>query len=156
MSMNPNSNYLVIKVENHLFLKLFPVRVIINDKTVYSVKGKKGIYAEIPGQQFKLEINNGYHFVNPLQLSFNQQKVIGIRVETYLNDGRLLGILAVTAALFGASFIENVPLLRWIANLPILIVLGYAIYKRNKVILLSNLAEQSIADKYYEDYDNIL
>jgi hypothetical protein len=154
--MNPNSNYLAIKVENHLFLKLFPIRVIVNDKTVYNIKGKKGIYTEMPAQSFKLEINNGFHYVNPLQVNFNAQKVIGIRVETYLSDGRLLGILALTIALFGASFIENVPLLRWVANIPILIVLGYAAFKRNKIILLSNLAEQSIADKYYENYDNIL
>jgi hypothetical protein len=154
--MDPNTNYLVVKVENHLFLKLFPIRVIIDDKTVYTVKGKKGIYTPIPTNQVNVQLNNGYHYAKPLQLNFARHHIIGLRVETYLSDGRLLGILVLTAALFLASFVEDAPILRWIANLPILIIIGYAAFMRNKIILLSNLADKSHADKFYENYENIL
>ncbi len=154
--MEANTNYLIIKVENHLFLKMFPIRVILNYKEVYTIKGKKGIYTPIPNNAVNVQMNNGFHFVKPLDINFGYNKVIGLRVETYLSDGRLLGILIATFVLFFASFIENFPILRWVANIPILLTLAYAIFMRNRIILLSNLAEKSYADSFYENYDNIL
>jgi hypothetical protein len=154
--LNPASNYIVVKVENHLFLKLFPVRVILNDKDVFTVKGKKGVYAPVDSNIVKVTMNNGYHFAKPLQLQFTKNKIIGLRVETYLSDGRLLGILILTIVLFLASFVENSVILRVIANFPILALIGYSIWKKDKVLLISSLHDKSYAEKFYDEYDNIL
>ncbi len=156
MNFNSQTNYIVVKAENHLFLKMFPLRIVIDDKKIYSIKGKQSTIAEIESNNCNIEINNGLHFTKKIPVSFSTGNVVGVRVETYFSDGRLLGVLTVWFALFLASFIEGVSILRWLALIPVLVIFAYAIFYKDKIILLSNLHDKSYADKYYDEYDNII
>jgi hypothetical protein len=153
---NTNKNYLAVKVENHVFLKMFPIRVVINDADIHIVKGKEGVMAEVKQDVCNIQMNNGLHYTKKIPVSFENGNIVGVRVETYLSDGRLLGVLAVWLFLFLASFLEGVSLLKWLALIPILIIIGYAIFYKDKILLISNLQDKSYTDRYYEDYDNII
>ncbi len=148
-----NTNHIIIKVENHIFLKMFPVRIILNDKHIYNTKEKEPIDAIIETEKATIQVTNGFHFIKPITVQFTETNVVGIRVETYLSNERIGSMILLTLILFFAAYIEQSIIMRIIANLPFILLMLYTFFNKNKIILVSPLNEESYKEKFYKQYE---
>jgi hypothetical protein len=149
-----NTNHIIVKVENHIFLKMFPVRIILNEKLIYTTKEKEAIEATIETDNVVVQVTNGYHFIKPITVKFTETNVIGIRVETYLSNERIGSMVILTLVLFFAAYIEKSTIVKIVANLPFLLLMLYAFFNKNKILLISSLQKESYKEKYYKQYES--
>jgi hypothetical protein len=146
---------LILVTNNDLFFKLFPVRVTINNSNLYVLKNKKSIMVDIDESSFLLNVNNGYHYIEPKQLVFPQEKYIALRIETYMDNFRIFTMLLVNAIFFGFAISTYSLFFQIIANIPILFVLGYLFWNRKKVLYLNKLQNPSLASESYDKFNYV-
>ena len=138
-----------------MFFKWFPVRVTINDNQIFVLKNKQSINTTIPTDIVKLQINNGYHFIKTTHLQFANDGIIGLRIETYLDDFRIFTLVLITLLFFGFAITSHNLFFQILANLPMLGVLGYTLCYKQKVLLLNNLKNPKLNIASYDKFNYV-
>jgi len=106
------------------------VRVIVNNEEIYPLDSNKPVLIRIKENYPKIVVTDGFHFTEPIKLTYHEPSFYHFKVICAIDDIQLLGgsLFLIVFYLFG--FFSGLFILKLISFLPIICFL--ALYYLNR------------------------
>lgn len=113
--------------------------MVLNDKDIYVLKNKEAVQLHLQQGNNKINISNGYHYIEPFWIDTHVNEIRGYQIDTYFDNFRIGYLIFITLALFFTSWMMKSTLLQILANLPALAVCAYIIWDKKDFLLVHPL-----------------
>ena len=129
--------YIVIKRTNQFLLSLGKVRVIVNDKEIYSLLNDQPVIIAVDINYPKIVITDGFHFTKPLELVYEEPSYYRFNVTCAISDLQLLGGAFFLAVFYLLGFLTGVFILKLASFTPIILFLFFYYINRKEFIRIT-------------------
>ncbi len=96
----------------------------------------KPVLIEVEDNRTKIVVSDGFHFTQPIELSFSQPSFYYFKVESQINDLQLLGGIFLTVFLFWLGLRTHFLFIQLLSFIPICILLVLYYLKRKSFIVV--------------------
>lgn len=111
-------------------MNFFRIRVIVNDKEIYTLTDLRPVVIEAKDQILNLVITDGFHITKPVKLTFAFPSYYNLKISCAIDDFQLIGGFIFLAGFYLLGFFTGILILKLLSFLPI--VLFLIIYYTNR------------------------
>ncbi len=132
----PAPYYIVIKRTNQALLSFLSVRVVVNNKQIYSLPDSKPVVIALNDDHSEVVVTDGFHISKPLELRFERPSYYNLRLVCAISDLQLLGGFLFLALFYLLGFATGFFLLKLFSFAPILFFLFWYYFNRKNFLRL--------------------
>jgi hypothetical protein len=141
---NPTCHILVVRKKRLLLLRLLPLRLVVNDTDIHQLRENHPVIIKSAQHPTRLVVTNGFHHAGPVLLDTAGQDKLALEVDCEIDNIRIFSTLLITLMLFAFYWVTGMRGLQIAANIPLLYLLWFFYFNRNKIIVIRPLAPEGI------------
>jgi len=119
-----------------VLLRFLKIRAIVNGKAIYPLTDTKPVVIEVPDNNPRIVITDGYHFTKPLKLVYKELNVYCFNVVCAISDRQLLIGFLVLMLFFLTGIITGQLIFKVFSFIPIIYLLFFYYLNREDFIQL--------------------
>jgi hypothetical protein len=119
-----------------VLLRFLKIRAIVNGKAIYPLTDTKPVVIEVPDNNPRIVITDGYHFTKPLKLVYKELNVYCFNVVCAISDRQLLLGFLVLILFFLTGIITGQLIFKVFSFIPIIYLLFFYYLNREDFIQL--------------------
>jgi hypothetical protein len=119
-----------------VLLRFLKIRAIINGKAIYPLTDTKPVVIEVPDNNPRIVITDGYHFTKPLKLVYKELNVYCFNVVCAISDRQLLIGFLVLMLFFLTGIITGQLIFKVFSFIPIIYLLFFYYLNREDFLQL--------------------
>jgi len=117
-----------------LLLSLLPLRVIVNNKDIYTLENDKPVVIPVENNYPRIVATDGFHYTKPLKLTYKEPSYYRFKITCAIDDAQLLGGGFLLALFYLLGFWTGLFLLKLLSFLPLLWLLLTYYFNRKKFL----------------------
>lgn len=134
LRLSPGSYYIIINRKNQVLLSFLQIRVVIDNRDIYPLLTTAPVIIAVEKDNPTIVVTDGYHYSQPVELSFRQPSYFNFSVACAIDDRQLLAGSLLLVILYLLGFFTGLFVLKLLSFMPIAWFLFYYYIRRKSFI----------------------